>query len=101
MKRMLNIAVSQVHLKWNETWYVQKGGCAMGTSLAVILAYLWLKQYETALTRDIPEMFLTEKYLNGIYPKYNKKVTYRSKIVECECCLNCYHVKCGNISYDE
>ena len=101
MKRLLNMAVSQVHFKCNETWYVQKDGLAMGASLAVILANLWLKQYETALSRDIPEMFLPEKDLNGICPDCNKKVTYRSKGVECECCLNWYHIKCGDILDDE
>ena len=30
MKRLLNIAVSQVHFKCNETCYVQKDGLAMG-----------------------------------------------------------------------
>ena len=38
MKRLLNMAVSQVHFKCN--------GLAMGASLAVILANPWLKQYE-------------------------------------------------------
>ena len=95
------MAVSQVHFKCKETWYVQKDGLAMGASLAVILANLWLKQYETALSRDIPEMFLPEKDLHGICPECNKKVTYRSKGVECECCLNCHYVKCGDISDDE
>ena len=73
----------------------------MGASLAVILACLWLKQYETALSRDIAEMFLPEKDLNGICPECKKKVTYRSKDVEYECCLNRYHAKCGYISDDE
>ena len=40
MKRLLNMAVSQVHFKCNETWYNQKDGLAMGASLAVILANL-------------------------------------------------------------
>ena len=102
MKRLLNMAVSQVHFKCNGTWYVQKDdGMALGTSLAVILANLWLKQYKTALSSDIPEMFLPEKDLNGTCPECNKKVTYRSKGVECDCCLNWYHVKCGDISDDE
>ena len=34
-------------------------------------------------------------------PRVQKKVTYRSKGVECECCLSWYHVKCGDISDDE
>ena len=45
-------------------------------------------------------MFLPEKDLHGICPECNKKVTYRSKGVECECCLNWYHVKSGDISDD-
>ena len=57
MKILLSMAVSQVHFKCNETWYVHKDDLAMGASLAVVLANLWLKQYETALSRDIPEMF--------------------------------------------
>ena len=97
MKRLLNMAVSQIHFMCIETWYVQKDGLAMGASLAVIFANLWLERYETALSRDIPEMFLPEKMSR----ECNKKVTYRSKGVECECCLNWYHVKCGDISDDE
>ena len=46
-------------------------------------------------------MFLQEKDLNGICPYCNKKVTYRSKGVECECCLNWYRDKCGDISDDD
>ena len=73
----------------------------MGASLAVILANLWLKKYQTALSRDITDIFLPEKYLNGICPECNKKATYTSKVVECECCLDWYNVKCGNKSDDE
>ena len=40
-----------------------------GASLAAILVNLWLKQYETALSREIPEMFIPEKYLKGICPQ--------------------------------
>ena len=38
MKRLLNMAVSQVHFKCNETWYAQKDGLAMGASLAVFFS---------------------------------------------------------------
>ena len=58
------MAVSQVHFNCNETWYVQKDGLAMGQSLAVTLAIHWLKQYKTALARDILETF-PKKNLNG------------------------------------
>ena len=85
-KRLLNMAVDQVNFKCKETWYVQKDGLAVVASLAVNLANLWLKQYETALSRDITEVFLPEKDLNGICPECNKKVKYRSKGVACDCC---------------
>ena len=98
MKRLLNMVASQVHFKCNETWYDQKDDLAMGASLAVILADLRLKQYKTALSRIIPKMILPEKDLNGICPECNKKVTYSSRGVECECCLNWYHAKCVDIS---
>ena len=101
MKRLLNMAVSQIHFKCNETWYAQNDGLPMGASFAINLANLWLKQCETALSGDTPEIFLPEKDLNGICTECNKKVTYRSKGVECECCMNWYHVKCGDILADE
>ena len=88
MKRMLNMAVSQVHFMCG-TWYVQKDGLAMGAFLAVILANL--KQYETALSRDTSLIFMPEKDFNGFCPECNKKTTYMSNGVECECCLNWYN----------
>ena len=42
-----------------------------------------------------------QKYLNGICRQWNKKVTYRPKGVEFECCLKWYHVKCDDKSDDE
>ena len=44
VKRLMHMAGSQDHFKCNETWYAQKDDLAMGTSLAVLLAILWLKQ---------------------------------------------------------
>ena len=74
---------------------------AMEASFAIILSNIWLKQYRTALSRDVPEMFMVEKDFYGRCPECKKKVTYRSQGVECEACLNWYHVKCDDISEDE
>ena len=100
-RKVLNMAVSQAH----ETSAMKHGTLRKmvwqrGHLLPFFLANLWLKQYKTALSRDIPKMFWPEKDLNGICPECNKKVTYRSNGVECEGCLNWYHVKCGDISDD-
>ena len=56
MKKHLNLAVSKVHFKCNGLWYVQKDGLAMGSSLAVILVNLWLKEYEPALKKEVPKL---------------------------------------------
>ena len=54
MKRLLNMAVSKVYFKCNDSWYVQVDGLAMGASLAVVAANLWLKELEFALRQEIP-----------------------------------------------
>ena len=54
-KRFLYTAVSNVHLKCNKKCYGQKNVLAMGASLAVMQANLWLKEYEKLLEMDIPQ----------------------------------------------
>ena len=100
MKRLLNMAVSKVYFKCNDSWYVQDAGLAMGASLAVILANLWLKEYEFALRQEMPvgTEIQQNNDKNGLCPFCSMKVTYRSKGVECESCRNWYHLKCGKIS---
>ena len=49
MKRLLELAVTNVHFKSNESWYCQNDGLIMDASLAVILANLWMKSWEPQL----------------------------------------------------
>ena len=56
MKKLLNLAVSKVHFKCYVLWYVQKDGLAMSASLIIILANLWLNEYETALKKEVPKL---------------------------------------------
>ena len=58
MKKLLNLAVSKVHFKCKGLWYVQKDDLAMGASLAVIFANLWLKEYEPALKKEVPKLIV-------------------------------------------
>ena len=95
------MAVSKVHFKCNGLWYVQKAGLAMGASLAVILANLWLKEYEPALMKEVPKLTVLSEGNKEMCPRCQKKVTYWTKVVECEACLNWYHLECGNISESE
>ena len=54
MKRLLELAVPNVYFKSNESWYCQKDGLAMGASLAVFLANLWMKSWEPQLKLQTP-----------------------------------------------
>ena len=101
MKKLLNMAMSKVHFKCNGLWYVQKDGLAMDASLAVILAKFWLKEYEPVLKKEVPKMTVLIDGNKEVCPGCQKKVTYWTKGVECEACLNWYHLGCGNISEAE
>ena len=69
----------------------------MGASLAVILASLWLKEYEPALKKELPKLTVLTEANKEVCPGCQKKVTYRTKGVECEPSLDWYHLGCGNI----
>ena len=101
MKKILNLAVSKVHFKCNGLWYVQEDNLAMGASLAVILTNLWLKEYEPALKNEIPKLNVLNEGNKKVCPASQKTMTYLTKGVECEACLNWYHLGCGNISESE
>ena len=94
------MAVSKVYFKCNDSWYVQTDGVAMGASFDVILANLWLKEYEFALRQEIPVGTEIQQIndTNGLCQCCSRKITYRSKGVECESGQNWYHLKCGKIS---
>ena len=79
MKKLLNLAVSKVHFKCNGLWYVQKDSLAMGASLAVKLANLWLKEYEPALKKEVPKLTVLSEGNKEVCPRCQKKVTYRTK----------------------
>ena len=63
-------------------WYAQKDGLAMGASLEVILANLWIKEFEPVLRKEIPKICKPIEDLPVICPDCRKKITYRQKNVE-------------------
>ena len=79
MKKLLNLAVGKVHFKCSGLWYVQKDGLAISASLAVILASLWLKEYEAALKKEVPKLTVLKEGNKEVWPGCQKKVTYRTK----------------------
>ena len=66
----------------------KKDGLALSASLAVVLANLWLKEYEPASMKKIPKLSVLYDDNKEDCPGCQKKVTYRTKGVECEACLN-------------
>ena len=85
--KLLNLPESKALIKCNRLWCVQKDGSCdgstMGSSLAVILAILWLKEYEPAIRKKIKLTFLNEDN-NGVCHGCQKKMTYRAKGFEFE-----------------
>ena len=55
MNSLLNLAAGQVHFKCNDMWCTQKVDSAMEASLAVILANLWMKEFEPVLRKEFPK----------------------------------------------
>ena len=55
MKRLLELAVTNVHFKCNESLYCQKDGLSMGASLTVILANLWMKSWKPQMKLQTPK----------------------------------------------
>ena len=94
MKKLLNLAVSKVRFSCNGLWYVQKDSLAMGPSLAVTLANLWLKEYEPLLKNEVPKLTVLNERNKEVCPGCQKKVLYRTKKVECEACWKWYHLGC-------
>ena len=82
-------------------WFVQKHGEAFGASLAVILANLGLKEYEPALKKEVPQLTVLNEGNKEVCPRCQKKVTYRTKGVECHACWNCHHLGWFNKSESE
>ena len=90
MKRLLELAVNNLHFKCNESWYCQKDRLAMGASLAVILTNIWMKLWEPQLKLQTAKC------------KTNTQSSIcRNWGVECKVCNRWFQVKCQQISNTE
>ena len=83
--------MSKVHFKCNGLWYVQKDRLATGAFLAVTLANFRLKDYEPGLMKEVLKLTMLSEDNNEVCPGCQKKLTYRTKGLECEASLNWYH----------
>ena len=53
-------------------WFVQKNGLVTSASLAVILANFWLKEYEPALKKEVPQFTAQNEGINEVCPECQK-----------------------------
>ena len=101
MKSLLKLAVKNVNFKCNGIWYVQSDGLAMGASLAVILANVWMKSFEESLQKPELNENISISDQNGKCKDCNRRVTFRDRGVECESCKNWFHARCQKLSNEE
>ena len=53
-KKLMELAVINVWFMSGSDWYIQRDDIAMGASLAVILANIWLKKFEAQIAVETP-----------------------------------------------
>ena len=56
-KDLMRMAVTNVYFMCDGRWYIQTDGVAMGSSLAVILANIWMKSFEERISRHPADNF--------------------------------------------
>ena len=83
MKSLLKLAVTNVHFKCSGICYVQSDGLAMGASLAVILANVWMKSFEASLQKPELSENISRSDETGKCKDCNPRVTFRGRGVEC------------------
>ena len=93
MKSLLRLAVNNVHFKCNKLWYTQSDGLAMGASLAVILANLWMKYFGKTLQKPNEGRENKTPDRTVICIDCNRRATFQGKGLECESCKNWFQAK--------
>ena len=76
-------------------------GLAMGASLAVMLANVWMKLFEASLQKPELNENISRSDQNWKCKDCNQRVTFRGRGVECDSCKNWFHARCQKISNDE
>ena len=98
--RLLSLAVTNVHFMANGRWYKQCDGVSMGSALAVILANLWLSQYEGVLSGAGTTLSVSNASSSSdksVCMSCQNKVTKRGYSIRCNVCLICCHRKCTDL----
>ena len=102
--RLLSLAVTNEHFMANGRWYKQCDGVSMGSALAVILANLWLSQYEGVLSGAGTTLSVSNARSSSdksVCMSCQNKVTKRGYSIRCNVCLIWCHRKCTDLKVDD
>ena len=97
LRRLMEMAVTEVWFMAGTEWYIQRDGVAMGAAMAVILANLWLKQFEDQIFSASNENTQSLETCR----KCRKKVTRQGYSVQCAKCKVWSHRKCTPFSVED
>ena len=99
-RTILKLAVTNICFKCNDRCFCQVDGLAMGASIAVTLAKIWMKsiEHQNKSTKEIIKTI--PKNDHQAFPECNRRVTSRGKGVESEKHENWLHAKWQNF-YDQ
>ena len=95
----MKLAVTNVAFMCDGKWFVQVDGVAMGSALAVILSNIWLKSFESKISRDNPPI----PNADDVYPcgECGNTVSDNDCAVCCDSCEVWFHAECKNLSPDD
>ena len=95
-KDLMRMAVTDVYFMCDCRWYIQTDGVAMGSSLAVILANIWMKSFEESISRQQPDNFNSNGSQDG-YPcgTCMLEVLDEGFSICCDDCDRWSHLKCA------
>ena len=104
-KKLMEIAVTNVWFTSGSDWYIQRDGVAMGASLAVILANVWLKNYEAQIAVENPApqppSLPRQKNLGYRCGGCEKMVAKNSYAIQCSTCRSWFQRKCAGLTLAE
>ena len=72
-KRLLNMAVGQVHFKCIQTWYVQKNSLAIAASPAVFFCKPSAEAVRNCSIEGFSQIFMPEKILKKFVPRAKRR----------------------------
>ena len=105
---LLGLAVKNVSIRCESSWYSQVDGLAMGSKLSVYLANIWMRKFEPILSGHGPLICdwvdpqpLDPPSKDNICGRCEKLVTFRGYSVQCKECNVWFHRKCTILSVPE